>query len=527
MATLQIDNRPVTVPVGSTVLDAARALGIDVPSLCHHSGCSPNTSCLCCVVKINGSPRMVPSCATKAVEGMSVQSETPEIHSARKMALELLLADHAGDCRAPCQNVCPAKMDIPTMLRLIHEDRLHDALVTVKQHIALPAALGRVCPALCEKGCRRGQIDAAVSICQLKRYVADADLASANPWLPPCDMPSGKRVAIVGAGPAGLAAAWYLLQLGHACMILDAMDEPGGNLRYAIDPEILPHDVLAAEIDLVRRLGARFTLKTRIGKDVTLAELRQHHDAVLIAIGEIDAAKAATIGLPTAGKGLKVDKTTMLTPSPGVFATGAAVTPYRHAVRACGDGRTAAQKIDAFLHGEAAAAPRSFAIRLGVLSEAELAVFQVGAGSDTRAARAGPGGLSDHQANIESGRCLHCECGKLNPCMLRRYASAYDADSSAYKIARRPFTRQIVAGDLVFEEGKCISCGLCVSITQREKEALGLTFIGRGFDVRVGVPLDRSLADALKKTAEECVRVCPTGALASRSDPACHCCPET
>src|SRR5450631_1308535 len=119
MVTLKIDNRDVTVPDGSTVLDAARSLGIDVPALCHHEGYDANTSCLCCIVRVNGGKRLVPSCATRAVEGMSVESETQDIRAARKMALELLLADHAGDCRAPCQNVCPAKMDIPTMIRQI------------------------------------------------------------------------------------------------------------------------------------------------------------------------------------------------------------------------------------------------------------------------------------------------------------------------------------------------------------------------------------------------------------------------
>jgi ferredoxin len=180
MPTLKIDNREVTVPEGSSVLDAARSLGIDVPALCQYEGCTPNTSCLCCIVRVNCGKRLVPSCGTKAAEGMSVESETPDIRAARKTALELLLADHAGDCRAPCQNVCPARMDIPTMIRQINDGALHEALLTVKQHIALPAVLGRICPELCEKGCRRGQIDSPVSICRLKRYVADVDLARDN-----------------------------------------------------------------------------------------------------------------------------------------------------------------------------------------------------------------------------------------------------------------------------------------------------------------------------------------------------------
>ena len=103
---------------------------------------------------------------------------------------------------------------------------------------------------------------------------------------------SGKRVAIVGSGPAGLAAAWYLQQFGHACTLIDQHPEPGGNLRYAVDPAMLPHSVLDAEIDLVRRLGATFQQKIAIGKDVSIAELKQQYGIVLIAVGEVDAAKA-------------------------------------------------------------------------------------------------------------------------------------------------------------------------------------------------------------------------------------------
>src|SRR3569833_2021438 len=120
MPTLKIDDREVTVPAGATVLDAARQLGIDVPNLCHMEGCQPNTSCLACVVRVNGAARLVPSCATVAADGMRVESETPAVRKARRTALELLLADHAGDCMAPCQTTCPARMDIPTMIDQIN-----------------------------------------------------------------------------------------------------------------------------------------------------------------------------------------------------------------------------------------------------------------------------------------------------------------------------------------------------------------------------------------------------------------------
>ena len=514
MPTLKIDSHEVTVPDGSSVLDAARALGIDVPALCQYEGCTPNTSCLCCIVRVNGGKRLVPSCGAKAIEGMSVESETPEIRAARKTALELLLADHAGDCRAPCQNVCPARMDIPTMIRQINDGALHEALLTVKQHIALPAVLGRICPELCEKGCRRGQIDSPVSICRLKRYVADVDLTSGNPWLPPCRKNDHKNVAIVGTGPAGLAAAWYLLQFGHDCVLFDDHDEPGGNLRYAVDRAKLPLDVLDQEIDLTRRLGARFETKTKIGSTTSLKELKEQYDAVLVAVGEIDAAKAKALELPMLGKGLKTDKKTMQTGLPGIFAAGAAVTPYRHAVRGVADGRSAAFFIDAYLRGLLPESEPQFTVRLGVLSEEELALFKADASGESRTVNGTP--LSDPQANTESGRCLHCECAKLHDCSLRKYSIDYDASPGEFKMERRRMLRTTSHPAVVYESGKCISCGICVQIAARHAEPLGLTFVGRGFDVRVGVPFDGELSAALHQAAVECASACPTGALALR-----------
>ena len=155
------------------------------------------------------SGRLVPACATPVAEGMQVESETDEIHAVRRSTLELLLSDHLGDCVAPCSFGCPAKMNIPQMLRQIAAGQFREALITVKADIALPAVLGRICPAPCEKVCRRGNLDRAIAICELKRIVANVDLDSAEPYLPPCRAASGKRVAIVGGGPAGLASAYY------------------------------------------------------------------------------------------------------------------------------------------------------------------------------------------------------------------------------------------------------------------------------------------------------------------------------
>ncbi|MHC4369871.1 MAG: 2Fe-2S iron-sulfur cluster-binding protein, partial [Planctomycetota bacterium] len=194
MAKLTIDNREVEVANGATILDAAGKLGIDIPTLCFLTGCKPSTSCMVCVVEVEGFASLVPACATVATEGMKVRSDCEQVHEARKAALELLLSDHVGDCLGPCHTICPAQMNIPLMIRQIAAGELADAIATVKKDIALPAVLGRICPKPCERGCRRASLDDAVSICLLKRYVADVDLDSDKPYSPACKRKSGRSV---------------------------------------------------------------------------------------------------------------------------------------------------------------------------------------------------------------------------------------------------------------------------------------------------------------------------------------------
>lgn len=226
MPRITIDDREVEVADGATILDAAQKLGIEIPTLCFLHGCKPSTSCMVCVVKVHGSANLVPACGAVVRDGMEVESGSDEVCEARRAALELLLSDHLGDCMGPCQVACPVHMEIPLMIRRIEAGRFRDAIATIKRDIALPAVLGRICPKPCENVCRRGMFDEAVSICLLKRFVADVDLGSEEPYLPFCKPPIGKNVAIVGAGPTGLAAAYHLRQQGFGCVIFDDHNEP-------------------------------------------------------------------------------------------------------------------------------------------------------------------------------------------------------------------------------------------------------------------------------------------------------------
>ena len=284
MPRLTIDHREVEVPPGATVLDAARRLGIDIPTLCFREGCEAAASCLACMVKIVGQGRLVPACATAAADGMEVESETEEVRQVRRAALELLLSDHVGDCLAPCWFACPAHLDIPAMLRCVAAGRLPEAIAAIERELVLPGVLGRICSAPCEKACRRGGLDGAVMIRTIERRAAESALGHSEPLS--CEPTSGNRVAIVGAGPTGLAAAQSLARQGHACTLLDEADQPGGRLRNFSEQE-LPRAALDGEIARILRLGVEFRPRTRLGRDATLAELRGRFDAVLIACGAI------------------------------------------------------------------------------------------------------------------------------------------------------------------------------------------------------------------------------------------------
>jgi NADPH-dependent glutamate synthase beta subunit-like oxidoreductase len=516
MPRLSIDNREVEVPNGATILDAAVKLGIDIPTMCFMKGYQPSTSCMVCVVKVDGKDVLLPACGTIARDGMRVESDCEEVHQARKTALELLLSDHVGDCLGPCHTICPARMNIPLMIRQIAAGKLRDAIETVKKDIALPAVLGRICPKPCERGCRRAVIDEAVSICLLKRYVADIDLESAKPYSPACKPVQDKRVAIVGAGPAGLAAAYYLHQAGFGCTVFDEHEQPGGMLRYGVSEEELPRDVLEKEIAQIEKLGLTFEGKTRIGDSASLEKLRKDFDAVFIAFGVPDAGDAELMGLKTNPNGIAIDGKTYQTNLPGVFAGGDAVRKRRLTVRAVADGKEAAESISQYLSGGAVTGPtRPFNTRIGKIEDDEKERFAACASNAPRVTVTQKGGgFTDEQARQEAARCLHCDCRKADSCKLRQYAQDYDARANRYKSGRRLFVQQAQHPQIIYESGKCIDCGLCIQIAAKSGEELGLTFIGRGFDVRVAVPFERSIADGLKRSAAKCVAACPTGALA-------------
>ncbi|NLE38645.1 MAG: FAD-dependent oxidoreductase [Pirellulaceae bacterium] len=535
MPRITIDGREVDVPAGATVLEAARRLGIDIPTLCHLGGYEPSASCLVCVVKLRGSRRFVPSCATRVVDSMAVESETDEVRQARRTALELLLSDHLGDCVAPCELACPVHMDIPAMLREIQEGDFAAAIRTIKRDIALPAVLGRVCPKPCEKGCRRGVADESIAICALKAQVAEFDLALETPYRPACEPDSGKRVAIVGAGPSGLAAAFHLARAGHRVTLVDDQPLPGGRLRTEFDAATLPLELVDSEIVQILEMGVSLLSDAPVADKAAFDRLRRENDAVLVCCGASGRDRAADWGLAATDRGIRVEKGTYRTSVEGVFAGGNAVRTKGLVVRSVADGKEAAEAIDAFLRAKPLDAPRrEFTVRAGRLDPDELAAMieQIEPASGDivafRSAKvasprddAGDSAafnspiISDtiEAARRRAARCMHCDCRGRHDCRLKRYAEQYDAHPNRYDGTRRKLVFLRGESGVIFEPGKCIDCELCIQIASKSRDVLGLAFIGRGFDVRVGVPFDRSLDAALGRLAAECVAACPTAAL--------------
>ena len=181
---------------------------------------------------------------------------------------------------APCKTACPAHIGIQGYLQLAKEGRYEDALALIKKDNPLPAVCGHVCNRRCEDACTRGTIDEAVAIDEVKRFIAERDLNAETRYIPEKTIPSLKggfkeKIAIIGAGPAGLSCAYFLALTGYKPTIFEKNAEPGGMLRYGIPSYKLEKDLLAAEIDVIRQLGVEIRCGVEVGKDITIEELRE------------------------------------------------------------------------------------------------------------------------------------------------------------------------------------------------------------------------------------------------------------
>jgi formate dehydrogenase major subunit len=224
------------------------------------------------------------SCTTPVADGMDIWTESETAVRARRSALEMLLSNHYADCRGPCFLQCPANVDVQGYLAFANAGMYREALELIRETNPMPLACGRVCVRYCEASCRRQDVDSPAAINFMKRYVADLEYD--NLPAPQVVPKTGKRVAIVGGGPAGLTCAYFLAVKGHAVTIFDKQPKLGGMLRYGIPEYRLPEAVLDKEIAYLLAHGIEARTGVRVGKEIHLDDLRgQGFDAIYIALG--------------------------------------------------------------------------------------------------------------------------------------------------------------------------------------------------------------------------------------------------
>ncbi len=508
-----IDGTEVQASPGMTILEACGLAGVTVPTLCHHPELDPRPSCFVCVVRVAGRKRLAPACATPVEGGMVIDASSEEVRQARRAAVELLLSDHAGDCIAPCQTVCPAGVRIPEALRRIAHGEYQAAFDVFHEATGMVRVLGHLCHQPCQQGCRRNQLDGGLGIRALERFSA----ATAHGRRAALTELRFASVAVVGGGPSGLSAAHHLRRLGHRVELWERSDRLGGGL-WGFVPDRLPEEALQSDLADLLTGGVTVRLEKAVAGLSRVRELLSRHAAVLLACG----AKAASQfpELARGPHGIHVERTRFATSEPLVFAAGSAVGPMDQVVRRVASGRRAAEAIHAALTGTQ---PHdgTFSVHVGRMDPDSLRRYAAVANPSPRNPKTDDNSrvLSSDEAKSEALRCLRCSCATQEQCRLRRLAMEHGAQPNRFSGQRRRPEIDDSHPDLVFEPGKCISCGICVRLAQNERSGVGLAALGRGFDLRIGPPIGFSLRDALGETARRCAEACPTSALSLRTWP--------
>ena len=284
MIEIVIDGKYRIVEQGSTLLEAAKVCGVDIPSLCGLNKSDQKVPCDLCVVEVEsgGTKR---ACELEVYAGLNVITQSEQLSAHRKQALNRIMQDHYADCEAPCKTACPAGVDIQSYLYFIAQNDHQKAIEVIKKTLPMPLSIGRVCPAFCESECRRSLVDESIAIRQLKRHAADADLAAQESYVPEKKPVKNLSIAVVGSGPGGLTAGYYLSNEGYDVTVFESMPQAGGWLRYGIPEYRLPKAILDKEIELMCRNGMVVKTNQKLGENFSLSQLSEDYDAVCLAVG--------------------------------------------------------------------------------------------------------------------------------------------------------------------------------------------------------------------------------------------------
>jgi formate dehydrogenase major subunit len=281
-----INGREAETTKGKTILQVATDEKIHIPHLCNDVRLTrQDGECGMCVVELLNESRFVKSCITNVYDGMEISTNSQKVVSYRKIRIEQLLSQHNADCVAPCVQACPAHIDIQAYLRQVANGNKRAALRVIKDRNPFPLVCGRVCPHPCEMACRRDLVDSAVAINNVKRFVADKDIESEEPYMPICKPKTGKKIAVVGAGPSGLSAAYYSAINGHSVTVFESQPKAGGMMQYCIPSYRLPKNTLDKEIEQITKLGVKIQTGKAVGVHMHLEDIQKDFDAVYLGIG--------------------------------------------------------------------------------------------------------------------------------------------------------------------------------------------------------------------------------------------------
>lgn len=465
---ISINGLRIETQTGETILDAAIRNGIEIPTLCHFPGGQYLPSCGVCVVKARTgtSSRLVPACDSRVQDGMVVETDTAEVREARETALSLLVSEHIGECLAPCETACPAGIDVPGFLREVRKGSIEEAHRVLLQSTPFPAFLSAVCRRYCEKVCRRKFLDEPISIADLKIQVAEKSQETPLKYIEF----NGKSVAVVGSGLAGLTSAWFLAVAGCKVVLFgerkDAELEVPDEMRRVVNSEIARVMSLIDEQQLSM-------------PDVQT--LRKEFDAVVSVSSDVS---------DDSGENLFV-----------IQMGNKKLFPPQLTSRA----RETAWSVLRYFSENLNVEKKLVEIRTVQYDEPSLKA------KDRSPKHVSTSGGSAGDCETEAQRCLDCDCSKKLSCKLRILATDYDVDVKKASTGKGKCEIDAEHPDVVFEPGKCIKCGRCISIKDIDK----LTFAYRGYNVKVTAALTGKMSD-FGQEAMELVKVCPTGAFAMK-----------